>query len=73
MSIKQKWPKFMTMASHSQWNKNKTESEMYLNVYYFLKLKSGNVPFYFRKEIIFLPTVQGKQKSLNILQGSTAL
>lgn len=47
---------------------------MHLNVYNFLKLKSGNVPFYFRQELtFFLPTVQAKQNSLNILQGSTAL
>lgn len=50
------------------------QSEMHLNVYHFLKLKSGNVPFYFRQELtFFLPTVQAKQNSLNILQGSAAL
>lgn len=44
---------------------------MHVNISHFLKLKSGNVPFYFRQKLtFFFPTIQAKQNSLNILQGS---
>lgn len=63
----------MAMASYLRSDKSKIAFEMHVNVCHFLKLTSGNVPFYFRQKLMFFfsfPTIQANKKSLNILQGS---
>lgn len=43
----------MAMASYLRSDKSKIAFEMHVNVCHFLKLTSGNVPFYFRQKLMF--------------------